>query len=82
MDACKALGLGWRLPNILELDSIRDQAKGSAPYSRLPNVGSNYYWSSTEASSTYAWPLYFNNGNAFYGANKSSANYVRCVRGY
>jgi hypothetical protein len=47
MDTCKAKGLGWRLPNILELDSIRDQAKGSSPYTRLPGIASLYYWSSS-----------------------------------
>jgi len=81
MDACKGKGSGWRLPTILELDSIRDQAKGGAPYSRLPGIVSNLYWSSTEFSSTGAWRLYFSYGDADYGT-KSNGYYVRCVRGY
>jgi hypothetical protein len=82
MDACKALGLGWRLPTILELDSIRDQSPAAGTiYSRLPNIVPSTYWSSSEYSATYAWVLSFNNGTASNFA-KSSAVYVRCVRGY
>ena len=80
MDACKAKGSGWRLPNILELDSIRDQAKGSAPYSRLPGIQSHYYWSSTESGSATAWGLYFSDGSV--SPNDKVNRYsVRCVRG-
>ena len=81
MDTCKAKGLGWRLPTILELDSIRDQAKGSSPYTRLPNITANGYWSSSENNSTFAYYLYFSDGSVFY-VNKSSGFYVRCVRAY
>jgi hypothetical protein len=81
MDGCKAKGLGWRLPNILELDSIRDQAKGVAPYSRLPNIVSNSYWSSSEFSGANPFHLNFNGGSVSSLA-KSTAFYVRCVRGY
>ncbi len=81
MDICKTKGSGWRLPNILELDSIRDQAKGSAPYTRLPNMASNVYWSSSEDSSTNAYNLNFLNGNVT-SNNKSVRIYVRCVRAF
>ncbi len=81
MDACKAKGIGWRLPTIVELDSIRDQAKGSSPYSRLPNIVAIGYWSSSEYSTTNAYSLYFGSGNVLNLA-KSSSYYVRCVRGY
>jgi len=82
MDACKTKGLGWRLPTIVELDSIRDQAKGGAPYTYLSNIVSTYYWSSSEFSSTYPFYLNFSNGNVNPNLAKSSAFYVRCVRGY
>jgi len=81
MDECKAKGSGWRLPNILELDSIRDQGKGSAPYTYLPGILSSHYWSSTECSSTSAYHLYFTSGSV-YAYNKTSSYYVRCVRGH
>lgn len=77
MDACKAKGLGWRLPNILELDSIR----GSSPYIWLPNFTGNYYWSSSESNSTNAYVM-SSNGNVYDASNKSSGNYVRCARAY
>jgi len=80
MDACKAKGSGWRLPTILELDSIRDQAKGSSPYTRLPNIVANNYWSSSESSSTNAYRLNFIDGNVS-NKYKSGSNAVRCVRG-
>lgn len=81
MDACKTKGLGWRLPTIVELDSIRDQARGGAPYTYLPNIVSGGYWSSSEDSSTNAYSLRFSNGGV-YTYVKSGAGYVRCVRGY
>ena len=40
---------------------------------------SDYYWSSTEYSSNYAWAQYFNGGNQDYG-DKYSGFYVRAVR--
>lgn len=79
-DLCKAKGSGWRLPNLLELDSIRDQAKGSSPYSRLPGIVTSYYWSSSENPASNAYNLRFYNGNVYY-TTKSNTAYVRCVRG-
>jgi hypothetical protein len=81
MDACKAKGSGWRLPTILELDSIRDQAKGAAPYTRLPNIFSDPYWSSSEVSASYAYSLDFNSGNVI-STVKFYSQRVRCVREY
>lgn len=81
MDACKAKGSGWRLPTILELDSIRDQAKGTAPYTRLPNILSSYYWSSSEYSASDAYILDFGTGNVNI-PDKAFSQRVRCVRGY
>ena len=81
MDACKAKGSGWRLPTILELDSIRDQAKGFSPYSRLPNIAAHYYWSSTEYSSDCAYRLNFGDGQVYY-SSKTYNYYVHCVRGW
>lgn len=79
MDTCKAKGSGWRLPNILELDSIRYQAKGSSPVTGLPNIVAASYWSSSEYSSTYPYYMIFSNGIVNV-SNKSNAYYVRCVR--
>jgi len=80
MDICKAKGSGWRIPTILELDGIRDMTTGTAPYSRLPNIASGNYWSSTEYSAVNAYFLGFGGGQVSY-SNKANGNYLRCVRG-
>jgi hypothetical protein len=80
MDVCKTKGSGWRLPNILELDSIRDQAKGSSPRFRLPNISpSVIYWSSSEYNASAAYPMY--NDGSIGNTGKGNSYYVRCVRG-
>ena len=83
MDACKALGLGWRMPNILELDGIRDVTTGVAPYTKLPNLN-NTHWSSSNIHDQFAWSISFALGQVgeSMGANKAFALYVRCARGY
>jgi hypothetical protein len=81
-DDCKGMGSGWRMPNLLELDSIRDQAKGSSPYTRLPNIVGNLYWSSTEYDSSDAEYLNFSNGAvAVTGTSKTGNGPLRCVNG-
>jgi hypothetical protein len=47
--------------------------------SAMQSVISNYYFSSTEASSDLAYTFIFNNG-ARYSRNKTTSYYVRCVR--
>jgi hypothetical protein len=79
MDICTAKGEGWYLPNIRELDSIRDQSNTSDPYTDLPNMSSDRYWSSTEGSADYAYYLYFGGGDVT-TRSKSLASDVRCVR--
>ncbi len=85
MDACKTKGDGWRLPNILELDSIRDQAYGNfptIPYSRLPNISlSLNYWSSTESASGSAYYMGLSLGVANGDSKSTSMKFIRCVRG-
>ena len=76
----------WRLPNIKELFSIaKEDANQTAPYINktfFPNTVSNYYWSSTTlpSNTTNALIVYFYSGYAG-GSSKTTANYVRCVRG-
>ena len=82
MDACKALGLGWRLPTIIELDSIRDQTISGGVYTRLPAIVAYLYWSSSERSAANPFNLGFLNGAVGTGYAKSGAGSVRCVRGY
>lgn len=73
-DACKAAG--GRLPTLAELQCI---------YANKTTFGNNFvadsYWSSTEYSTTYAYYVYFGNGDAS-SDGKSTAYYVRCVKGW
>jgi len=84
---CEALNFGgkddWRLPNFNELYYIADRSiYDPALSSVFTNVVSSNYWSSTTvaSSSSYAWNVNFNNGNDDW-YDKSSSLFVRCVRG-
>ncbi len=84
----------WRLPNRKELLSLIDldyyypalsNTAGTGQWSEydpFTDVQSNNYWSSTTdaGSTSYAWRVYFFNGNvSLY--DKGLDNYVWCVRG-
>jgi hypothetical protein len=71
--ACEALGKGWRLPTIDELN-IMYQNK-----SKISDFENIWYWSSTEYNSSFAWLQEFSTGGQNY-YEKSSTNYVRAVR--
>ena len=73
----------WRLPNIVELESIVDYARISNNYwyETYFTLVSNRYWSSTTNASytNNAHYLYFYDASNFY-ANKRSSYYVLCTR--
>ena len=85
----------WRLPNILELESLRDinyslpalsDTKGTGKWSDgkpFARVRSSYYWSSsTNAGSTnYAWYLHLGSGSVFSNAKNDNCCLVWPVRG-
>lgn len=85
---CEGLPLGgfsdWRLPNIKELKSIEDVTTYSPAINAVyfPNTASSPYWSSTTNmfGTTFAWSVNFNYG-AVRSIDKTSTNYVLCVRG-
>jgi hypothetical protein len=79
IEACDALGKGWKLPNKTELNTI---------YLNKDKIGgfsNNYYdgfWSCTEYGSYLnAWYQDFHDGYQG-GVNKSNPNYVRAIRAY
>ena len=67
----------WYLPSkdeLLEMYNTIGQGESNAG-----DFGSGYYWSSSESNSSYAWYVYFSNGNS-YTNSKTNTYRVRPVR--
>ena len=71
----------WRLPTLKELTTLINNEKYN-PVCGLKDIVCGYYWSSTSSSTStdFAWSVDFFDGSVSYG-NKTTSNYVRCVRG-
>lgn len=83
MDACKQRGSGWRLPTIIELDSIRDQSKEDTPRTHLPNISSlSYHIYLTSSERTEPGIFGISAGGSIANLSKDSNRSIRCVRDY
>jgi len=75
----------WRLPNIIELQSIVDYGRYNPPINPtyFPNTKNTYYFSSTTdfELTSWAWAVHFIKGRLTYDNGKGNAYYVRPVRG-
>ena len=84
VEACAALGEGWRLPNKDELNLIyqnRDKIGGF--FSSLEDFPDSYYWSSTETANYGAWCQSFYDGDRHsLGKFGDYDFYVRAVRSF
>ena len=73
----------WHIPTIEEFFTAIDYSTYSpaADESKVPNIQSYPYWSSTTYASysDYAWFAHFDDGNIYFDT-KSQSYYVRCVR--
>lgn len=70
----------WYLPNINELKSIvKADNYPRSIVKAFKNVAPNYYWSSSEYTSEYAWIVLFIYEDVVY-YHKNDSSYVRCVR--
>ena len=87
-DYCAALDLDnhddWRLPTIIELQSIVDYGSATVPtidQVAFTNTNSSFYWSASSraSSSSSAWFVFFNNGVVLSDV-KTNNYFVRCVR--
>lgn len=67
------LGDGWRLPTITELQLIWESEHKDL-------FQKQYYWSSSEYFSLFAWLFYFSNGATTKYYSKDNYYYVRAVR--
>ena len=86
---CQTLDLGdykdWRLPTIIELETIADLSVFEPAIDSLfsSNTALSDYWSSTteDDSRNYAWTINFKNGTDGNKGKTTSSAYVRAVRG-
>ena len=75
----------WYLPSIDELNLLYNSRfrvnKALSNITGASQIGQNYYWSSTESNSDYAWYYRYTNGNTNDGG-KNNSYYVRAVRAF
>ncbi len=81
-EAIKSAPKGWRVPNRIEWlimlenkEKINDALKNHGGKALSED---DWYWSSSEYSSNYAWSVYADIG-IVYGYLKTNSYYVRCV---
>jgi hypothetical protein len=83
LEAAKAAGGGWALPNKRELSSLVERGCYNPAINNMafPNTPSSWYWSSSSVAGYggYAWYVHFYDGYDGYG-HKYSGYYVRLVR--
>ena len=85
-DYCENLNFAgyddWRLPGVIELAAIIDYSRYRPAINLIFSSASAYYWSATPDaySNNYTWGVNFDYGSG-YVQEKSSLNYIRCVRG-
>jgi len=76
-------GKAWRLPNVKELSSIVDKSRSypAIDPTAFPATPSSWFWSASSnvGYSSYAWVVYFYDGDV-YDLNRGYANAVRLVR--
>jgi Protein of unknown function (DUF1566) len=87
--ACESLDFAgftdWRLPTLIELESIVNYAASpaidSAFFPSTPDLSAGFWSSSPDVASTNVWDIFFFYGNAGTNSPTLIANYYRCVRG-
>jgi len=83
-EAVEAIGPGWRLPRINELQSIVEHCRNNPSINRqaFPNAPAKRFWSSTVSSEPQAlvWTVWFSRAGVD-DYHRASAIHVRAVRG-
>ena len=85
-DHCAALGAGWRMPTLKELQTIvdegaADEMPASIDISAFPDAPTTSFWTSSlfAGSEGLGWLVSFDGGNTYTMDVTSSAS-VRCVQ--
>lgn len=76
---------GWHIPSLGEMYFILLNLKAinqALAYAGKSPLKDDWYWTSTEASATYAWHLNLGSGNATGGTKASIQRYVRAVSAF
>ena len=76
---------GWHIPSLGEMYFILLNLKAinqALEYAGKSPLKDDWYWTSTEASATFAWGLYLGYGTAYYNPKASSQRYVRAVSAF
>ena len=79
------IGDGWHIPSLGEMYFILLNLKAinqALEYAGKSPLKDDWYWTSTEASATYAWSLYLSNGHANTNTKASLQSYVRAVSAF
>ena len=71
----------WYLPSKDELIEMYNTIGNGSPEGDIGGFGNNWYWSSSEYNSYYAWLVGFYNGGTDYG-NKDDTYRVRVIRAF
>jgi uncharacterized protein (TIGR02145 family) len=77
VNACQALGLGWQLPTIEEVENLKNQMDQI----KSDNWNKADVWSSTEYTATYAW--YYSKENCVisnFDGNKENKKFVIAIK--
>ena len=77
--------VGWRLPSVIELSSVRDPALAAplVPASVFTGVQSALHWSATTVAGdpANAWNVSFGGNGHLVSVDKALTSYAWCVRG-
>ncbi len=70
----------WRLPKEDELNKLFKNRVAMGGFNETGSYPAGWYWSSSQDVNGFAWGRRFSDGHRSYGAERTTAASVRCVR--